>query len=103
VVAVEHVHGTVAGNLVFGWHDRTVGAKSAYPTAPAGCGVVSEHHRWSGGVRWTGNSDAIGESFARVPKPALLDVREWSVGEQRVRAEVMTYVRDVALANDGAT
>jgi hypothetical protein len=100
VVAAEHVDGTIIGRPVFGWHDRTVAAQVDTSHGPRWLRVISEHHRWSGGDNWTGNSDADNTSFARVPKPALLDVREWPVGEQRVRAELMTYVPDVAIAHD---
>ncbi|MGH3621287.1 MAG: aminoglycoside phosphotransferase, partial [Sciscionella sp.] len=100
VTAAEHVGGTLGGRHVFGWHDRTVGASVDTPDGPHWLRVVSEHNLWSGGDSWTGNSDASGTSFASVPKPALLDVRDWSVGEQRVRAELMTYVPDEAIADD---
>lgn len=99
-VAVEHVDGTVAGHHVYGWHDRTVGARINTPTGSRWLRVISEHHRFSGGDSWTGNSDATGDAFAHVPKPALLDVREWCVGEQRVRAELMSYVPDRHIADD---
>jgi hypothetical protein len=99
-VATRQVSGVLGGDYVFGWHDRTVGTRVDTPDGPRWLRVTSEQARWSRGDSWTGNSDATGESLAHVPKPALMNVREWAVGEQRVRAELMTYVPDAAIADD---
>jgi hypothetical protein len=99
-VAAAHVKGTLEGRPVFGWHDRTVGARIDTPDGPRWLRVVSEHERCSSDASWTGNSDANDTAFASVPKPTLVGVREWPVGDQRVRAELMTYVPDTALADD---
>ncbi|UUV32334.1 aminoglycoside phosphotransferase [Amycolatopsis roodepoortensis] len=100
LAAADQVNGTLAGRPVFGWHDRTVGARIDTSDGPCWLRVTSEHAHWAGTDSWTGTSDATGEAFARVPKPELTDVREWQIGEQRVRAEVMTYVPDAAIADD---
>lgn len=99
-VAAMHFTGILDGRHVFGWHDRTVGARIATPDGPRWLRVISEHKRWSSGDSWTGNSDANDTAFASVPKPTLLDVHEWLVGDQRVRAELMTYVPDATIADD---
>lgn len=99
-VATAHVKGIREGSPVFGWHDRTVGVRIDTPDGARWLRVISEHERWSSGDSWTGNSDASGKAFASVPKPMLVDVREWPVGDQRVRAELMTYVPDATLADD---
>ncbi|WP_216207461.1 protein kinase family protein [Amycolatopsis aidingensis] len=99
-VAAAQVKGTLTGRHSFGWHERTVGARIDTPDGPLWLRVISEHERWSRGDSWTGNSDANDETFASVPKPMLLDMLEWTVGDQRVRAELMTYVPDETLADD---
>lgn len=99
-IAAEQVGGTVVGRHVFGWHDRTIGARIDVPDGPRWLRVAAEHQRWSGGDSWTGNSDASSTAFAHVPKPTVVNMLEWSVGEQRVRAELMTYVPDAAIAYD---
>jgi len=101
VIAAEQVGATIAGRHVFGWHDRTIGAQADTPDGPRWLRVISEHQRWSSGDMWTGNVDAAHcAALASVPKPALLTVREWPVGEQQVRAELMTYVPDMPIADD---
>ncbi|OXM50257.1 aminoglycoside phosphotransferase [Amycolatopsis thailandensis] len=100
LAAARHVNGTVTGQQVFGWHDRTLGARIDTTDGPRWLRVTSEHHRWAGADSWTGTSDATGAAFACVPKPALIEVREWPVGEHRVRAELMDYVSDPAIAED---
>jgi hypothetical protein len=100
LVAARQLGGTVQGRHSFGWHDRTVAARVDTSDGPRWLRVISEHERWSGGDSWTGNNDANGEPFAPVPKPIVLDVREWSVGDQRVRAELTSYVPDATIADN---
>jgi hypothetical protein len=98
--AAERVDGAIVGPAAFGWHDRTIGARVDTPDGRRWLRLISERDRWAHGDSWTGNVDANDRLFAGVPKPAVLGVHEWAVGEQRVRAELMTYVSDAALADD---
>lgn len=99
-LAAELFGGEVVGQRVFGWHDRTIGAHVAAPDGPRWLRLLSERHQWAGGDSWTGNHDANSTTFAGVPKPELLDQREWSVGVLRVRADLMSYVPDTVIAED---
>jgi hypothetical protein len=98
--AAGHFHGLVVGPRVFGWHDRTIGAPIVTPDGQRWLRVVSEQHQWARGDRWTGNQEANGNMFVGVPKPKLLDQREWPVGALRVRADLMSYVPDPVIADD---
>ena len=75
---------------VFGWRDRSVGARVRGAGGDQWLRVVTEHVHWASGDFWTGNTDA--STVAGIAKPRVLDVDEWDDGPQRVRAEVMTVV-----------
>ncbi|NKQ59385.1 aminoglycoside phosphotransferase [Amycolatopsis sp. K13G38] len=88
--AAAEAGATVAGEPVFGWRERTIGAPVDTPDGPRWLRVVSEHHRWAEGDFWTGNADAA--TITGVAKPRLLGCWEWHDGDYRLRAEVMTIV-----------
>lgn len=78
---------TLAGTPVFGWHERTIGCQVTTAHEPRWLRVVSEMAQWIGDF-WTGNQDA--NTLPGVLRPRVLDVVEWSEGDIRCRAEVMT-------------
>lgn len=98
--AADGLGGVVEGAPVFGWHDRTIGARIGTADGPRWLRVISEPDRWAHGDTWTGNQDATSDAFATVPKPQLLDQHERTVGEVRVRAELMSYVPNPVIADD---
>ncbi len=53
---------------------------------------------WAGGAFWTGNIDA--RAISGVPKPQLLTELDWSEGDCRLRAELMTLAPSPVIAND---
>jgi hypothetical protein len=80
---------TVAGTPVFGWHERTIGCRVSTAHGPRWLRVVSEMAQWIGEF-WTGNQDA--NTLTGVLRPRVLEVAEWSEGDVRCRAELMTLV-----------
>ncbi|MDS1271794.1 aminoglycoside phosphotransferase [Lipingzhangella sp. LS1_29] len=88
--AAEHFHLTLCDPPLFGWHDRTIGARATSPHGERWLRVTSENFRWASGNYWTGNADAT--AITGVPKPAVLDVYEWDDTPNRLRAEVMTLL-----------
>ncbi|MGI5506448.1 aminoglycoside phosphotransferase [Lentzea sp. CA-135723] len=76
------------GEPVWGWRQRSVGARVRTPNGPSWLRVVSEDQRWAHGDFWTGNVDAA--SISGVAKPRVLDHWEWTDGSSRLRAELMT-------------
>lgn len=92
-LAAQRFDGELVGPRLFGWHDRTIGAQVVTPDGPRWLRVTSEPPQWARGDSWTGNHDATSNTFAGVPKPELLDQREWSVGDLRVRADLMSCAR----------
>jgi hypothetical protein len=75
------------GTPVFGWHERTIGCQVATEYGPRWLRVVQEMAQWIGEF-WTGNQDA--NTLVGVLRPRVLHVVEWSEGDSRCRAEVMT-------------
>lgn len=88
--AAAHGGAVLAGEPVFGWRERTIGARVDTPDGPRWLRVVSEQQRWAGGEFWTGNADAT--EIIGVAKPRVLRHWEWVDGEYRLRAELMTIV-----------
>lgn len=80
----------VTGSPVWGWRDRSAGARTAGAAGPRWLRVVTDDVRWAHGDWWTGNSDA--NTITGVTKPTVLGTAEWEEGPRRVRAEVMTLV-----------
>ncbi|WP_067520790.1 aminoglycoside phosphotransferase [Alloactinosynnema sp. L-07] len=81
---------TLDGALVFGWRDRSAGARVATAAGPRWLRLVIEQHGWAGGAFWTGNADA--NDVTGVAKPWVL--RHWDLtdGDWAVRAELMTLM-----------
>lgn len=79
-----------AGDLVWGWRHRSVGAPVQTATGPRWLRVVSEDKRWAHGDFWTGNVDAT--VVTGVAKPQVVDHWEWSEDPNLLRAELMTLV-----------
>jgi len=96
-MAAEHFSVTLAGDVSFGWRDRTIGSRVNTGDEQRWLRVSWSQTRWTDGDWWTGNQDAA--RLLDVPKPAVLDMYEWDEhdsywGECRNRAEVMTLVTD---------
>lgn len=96
-LAAERLGLRVSGTPVYGWHDRSVGAR----TEAVGGGqrwlrVVSEPAETASGLYWTGNTDA--GAVAVPAKPRVLAVHEWAEGPRRLRAEAMTLLPGRACA-----
>lgn len=83
---------------VFGWHDRTIGAPVSTAEGERWLRVAAEMSHWAGGAFWTGNLDA--RAISEVPKPRLLTNLDWSDGDWRLRAELMTVAPSPVIAND---
>ncbi|MGH3941944.1 MAG: aminoglycoside phosphotransferase [Pseudonocardiaceae bacterium] len=79
---------TVVGGAVFGWRDRSLGARVHAESAELWLRVVTEQEQWAGGEFWTGNTDA--NAIIGIPKPRVLRDWEWAEGTTRLRAELMT-------------
>lgn len=86
------------GASVFGWRDRTVGARVDTAEGQRWLRVVAELSRWVGGGFWTGNHDAC--EISGVPRPRLLTEFEWSDEDCRLRAELMTLAPSPVIAED---
>jgi hypothetical protein len=96
-LAADHFSVTVAGDVTFGWRDRTIGARVHTADGDRWLRVSWSQVRWTDGDWWTGNHDAV--AIVGVPKPIVLDLYEWDEtdddwGECRNRAELMTLVTD---------
>ena len=81
---------TTNGMPVFGWRDRSIGARAQSTQGQSWLRVVTEQHRWATGDFWTGNTDA--NAIGGVPKPEVIDSVEWDDGPERVRAESLTLM-----------
>lgn len=80
---------TLAGQPVFGWRLRSIGAPArGREGASRWLRVVSEFPDWAYGEFWTGNADANALPEA-IPCPRVLDTAEWVEG-RRQRAELAT-------------
>jgi len=89
--AADHFGLAVTAEPVFGWRDRSVGARTDGPQGRRWLRVVSEQPQWAQGPGWTGNADA--NDVPGVPKPRVLAGYEWDEGGwRRQRAEVMTLM-----------
>jgi len=89
--AAEHFEIVLAGEPIFGWRLRTIGAPGTAPGGDRWLRVVSEFPDWASGDTWTGNSDA--EALTTIPRPRVLDVLEWTEADwRRQRAELMTLL-----------
>lgn len=86
--AATEASATVVGEAVFGWRDRSLGARVRAESAEFWLRVVTEQEQWAGGDFWTGNTDA--NPITGVAKPTVLHVWEWAEGTARMRAELMT-------------
>ncbi|MGW3467300.1 aminoglycoside phosphotransferase [Saccharopolyspora sp. NPDC000995] len=89
--AAERFRVAVAGEPVFGWRLRSIGAPVDSSDGRRWLRVLSDQVQWAEGDWWTGNADA--NTITGIRKPRVLDVVEWEVPEvRRQRAELMTYV-----------
>lgn len=98
--AARHFGLVLAGEPVFGWRLRTIGAPTSGADGPRWLRVVTEFPEWAEGDTWTGNTDA--NSFTGISRPRVLDVLEWDENNWRQqRAEVMTLLpgRAISLTN----
>jgi hypothetical protein len=86
--AAATAEATVLGGLVFGWNDRSAGARVATTTGEQWLRLVVEQHAWAGGEFWTGNTDA--NVITGVVKPRVLRHWDWTDGTWAVRVELMT-------------
>lgn len=96
--AAAHFGVRVAAGEVFSWRDRTLGCR-VLEDADGGhvarwLRVTFEHFDWAYGKFWTGNVDA--NTLTDIPKPRVLRWYEWDEETGRNRAELMTYVGEVA-------
>lgn len=76
--------------LVFGWRDRSAGARVTTTAGPRWLRLVIEQHIWVDGAFWTGNADA--NTITGVAKPRVLKHWDWDDGDWAVRAELMTLL-----------
>lgn len=90
-VAAGRLGVRVAGDPVFGWRDRTVGAPVATGEGRRWLRLVREMVEWTDNEFWTGNADAA-VLPAAVRRPSVVRVEEWDDGPRRFRAELMTLV-----------
>lgn len=88
--AADRFRLTLDGTPVFGWRDRSIGARAHGTQGKYWVRVVTEHHRWAMGDFWTGNADS--RAVAGVPKPEVIDMEEWDDASDRVRAELMNLM-----------
>ena len=89
--AARHFQATIAGPAVFGWLDRTIGARCTQSGHERWLRVASEQLEWAGGLMWTGNVES--SVVTGIPKPIVLDVHEWEQDHwRRQRAELMTLL-----------
>jgi hypothetical protein len=92
-LAVGHFSLTLAGPQVFGWKDRSIGAKATTSSGEAvWLRVGSELATWAYGESWDGNKDAA--VIRGVRKPEVRQVFDWAQSDRWFRAEVMTYVAE---------
>lgn len=89
--AAAEAGATATGEPVFGWRERTISAPVTTSDGARWLRVVSEQHRYAGGDFWTGNTDAT-TAITGVAKPEVLRHWEWTDGEYRLRAELMTLL-----------
>jgi hypothetical protein len=89
--AARHFQATIIGPPVFGWLDRTIGARCTQAGREGWLRVASEQLEWAGGLMWTGNVES--SVVTGIPKPIVLDVHEWEQDNwRRQRAELMTLL-----------
>ncbi|HEU0087879.1 MAG TPA: aminoglycoside phosphotransferase [Pseudonocardiaceae bacterium] len=89
---------TTAGPPVFGWRDRTIGTRVYTSEGEHWLRVVADMAYWASGPIWTGNHDA--RAISGVPKPELRAEQDWSEGDCRLRAELMTLAPSPSIADD---
>jgi hypothetical protein len=85
---------TVVGEAVFGWRDRSLGARVRTESAELWLRVVTEQEQWVGGEFWTGNTDA--NTIIGIPKPRVL--RNWEWAENTTRGTAVLPHPGAALA-----
>ncbi|GAA4626575.1 hypothetical protein GCM10023196_035370 [Actinoallomurus vinaceus] len=90
--AADRLGARLAGEAVFGWRDRTIGAPALKEGEPVWLRATAEHRDWTTSEEWTGNQDAA--HLTGIPKPSLLDRIEWDEAEVMIYAELMTFVPD---------
>lgn len=81
---------TVAGEPVFGWRDRSIGAPTKDAENQYWLRIVSERPEHTTGDFWTGNTDS--NTIVEINKPQVVGWREWDDGPRRLRAELMTHL-----------
>lgn len=93
LTGTAQVHGLdITGTPVYGWRDRSVGARADSPAGPRWIRIEAGEPQWARGDYWTGNSDA--SAIEGITKPVLLHSAEWDEADLRVRAEVMTFINE---------
>lgn len=88
--AAAVVDATIDDELVYGWRDRSAGARVATTAGPRWLRLVVEQHSWAGGAFWTGNADA--NVITGAARPRVLRHWDWTAGDWAVRAELMTLL-----------
>ncbi|SDH95558.1 hypothetical protein SAMN05421505_12813 [Sinosporangium album] len=81
-----------AGEVVFGWHDRTIGSPVLTDVNMLWLRATAEHRDWAHGEAWTGNQDA--SAITNVPKPTVTARVDWDEPPVSMYAELLTYVPD---------
>lgn len=84
----------LSGEPLFSWCDRTVGSRAQGDSGPVWIRATAEHHTWTQGLMWTGNSDAA--VLTDVAKPTVLARVEWDEPPVGLYAEVMTLAASPA-------
>lgn len=88
--AAATAEATISAGPVFGWNDRSAGARVSTTGGEKWLRLVVEQQMWADGQFWTGNTDA--NVITRVAKPHVLRHWDWTDGSWAVRAELMTVV-----------
>lgn len=82
----------VDGEPIWGWRDRSIGARVAGEHGHWWLRVVREPTAWAGGEFWTGNADAA--AITGISKPTLVRYEDYTDQDAHMRAELMTYLPD---------
>jgi hypothetical protein len=91
--AAQHFKLALPESAVFGWKDRTIGARAMTGDDEAvWLRVVSELSTWAEGEFWEGNKDAA--RIRGVRKPDVLRTFDWKSDDRWFRSEIMTYLAE---------
>lgn len=89
--AATHFSVTLQGTPIFGWNDRTIGAKVYKGNVKYWLRVVTEQYYWAKGDWWVGNEAA--NQIKGILKPEVVDSWEWEQAEKKCKAVLMTYIK----------